>query len=45
MGGGIFTILGISVSMVGVFTPIAIIIGRNVGFPGRLFVYQAGRLL
>lgn len=27
VGGGIFTILGISVSMIGVFTPIAIIIG------------------
>ncbi len=27
VGGGIFTILGISVAMVGVFTPVAIIIG------------------
>lgn len=27
VGGGIFTILGISVSMIGVFTPIAIILG------------------
>jgi len=27
VGGGIFTILGISVSMIGVFTPVAIIIG------------------
>ena len=27
VGGGIFTILGISVSMIGVFTPLAIIIG------------------
>lgn len=27
IGGGIFTILGISVSMIGVFTPIAIILG------------------
>ena len=27
IGGGIFTILGLSVSMVGVFTPVAIIIG------------------
>lgn len=27
VGGGIFTILGVSVSMVGVFTPLAIIIG------------------
>ena len=27
VGGGIFTILGISVSMVGVFTPVAIIVG------------------
>ncbi len=27
IGGGIFTILGISVSMIGVFTPLAIIIG------------------
>ena len=27
VGGGIFTILGISVSMIGVFTPIAIVIG------------------
>ncbi len=27
VGGGIFTILGISVSMIGVFTPLAILIG------------------
>ncbi|MBV1930734.1 MAG: APC family permease [Porticoccaceae bacterium] len=27
VGGGIFTVLGISVSMIGVFTPIAIVIG------------------
>jgi amino acid transporter len=27
VGGGIFTILGISVSMIGVFTPLAIILG------------------
>ncbi len=27
VGGGIFTILGISVAMVGVFTPLAIILG------------------
>jgi hypothetical protein len=27
VGGGIFTILGISVSMIGVFTPVAIILG------------------
>jgi len=27
VGGGIFTILGISVSMIGIFTPVAIIIG------------------
>ncbi len=27
VGGGIFTILGISVSMIGVYTPVAIIIG------------------
>lgn len=27
VGGGIFTILGISVSMVGVFTPLVIILG------------------
>lgn len=27
VGGGIFTILGISVSMIGVYTPLAIIIG------------------
>jgi len=27
VGGGIFTILGISVSMIGVFTPLAIIVG------------------
>ncbi|MFT6102419.1 MAG: amino acid transporter [Granulosicoccus sp.] len=27
IGGGIFTVLGISVSMVGVFTPIAILLG------------------
>ena len=27
VGGGIFTVLGISVSMIGVFTPVAIIMG------------------
>lgn len=27
VGGGIFTILGISISMIGVFTPLAIILG------------------
>jgi amino acid transporter len=27
VGGGIFTILGISVSMIGVFTPLAIVLG------------------
>lgn len=27
VGGGIFTILGISVSMIGVYTPLAIILG------------------
>jgi len=27
IGGGIFTVLGISVTMIGVFTPIAFIIG------------------
>ena len=32
VGGGIFTILGISVSMIGVFTPIAIIIGGMIAF-------------
>ena len=32
VGGGIFTILGISVSMIGVFTPLAIIIGGLMAF-------------
>jgi len=32
VGGGIFTILGISVSLIGVFTPIAIIIGGIIAF-------------
>jgi len=32
VGGGIFTILGISVSMIGVFTPLAIIIGGMIAF-------------
>ncbi len=32
VGGGIFTILGISVSLIGVFTPIAIIIGGMIAF-------------
>ena len=32
VGGGIFTILGISVSMIGVFTPIAILIGGMIAF-------------
>lgn len=30
VGGGIFTVLGISVSLIGVFTPIAIIIGGGI---------------
>ena len=32
VGGGIFTILGISVSMIGVFTPLAITIGGMIAF-------------
>ena len=32
VGGGIFTILGISVSMIGVYTPLAIIIGGILAF-------------
>ena len=32
VGGGIFTILGISVSLIGVFTPLAIIIGGMIAF-------------
>ena len=32
IGGGIFTILGISVSMIGVYTPLAIIIGGVMAF-------------
>ena len=32
VGGGIFTILGISVSMVGVYTPLAIIVGGMIAF-------------
>ena len=32
MGGGIFTILGISVSMIGVYTPLAIFIGGMIAF-------------
>ena len=32
VGGGIFTILGISVSMIGVYTPLAIIIGGMIAF-------------
>jgi len=32
VGGGIFTVLGISVSMIGVFTPVAIIIGGMIAF-------------
>ncbi len=32
VGGGIFTILGISVSMIGVFTPLAIILGGMIAF-------------
>jgi len=32
VGGGIFTILGISVSMIGVYTPLAIIIGGVIAF-------------
>ena len=37
IGGGIFTVLGISVSMIGVFTPLAFIIG---GFLAFLAVYS-----
>ena len=32
VGGGIFTILGVSVAMIGVFTPLAIIIGGVIAF-------------
>ena len=32
VGGGIFTILGISVAMIGVFTPLAIILGGMIAF-------------
>ncbi|MCK4585894.1 MAG: APC family permease, partial [Gammaproteobacteria bacterium] len=32
VGGGIFTILGLSVSMIGVFTPLAIILGGMIAF-------------
>ncbi len=32
VGGGIFTILGVSVSMIGVFTPLAILIGGLIAF-------------
>jgi amino acid transporter len=37
VGGGIFTILGISVSMIGAYTPLAIIIG---GFIALLASYS-----
>ena len=37
VGGGIFTILGISVSMIGIFTPLAIIIG---GFIAAMAAYS-----
>ncbi|NOQ93020.1 MAG: amino acid permease [Methylophaga sp.] len=37
VGGGIFTILGISVSMIGVFTPVALVIG---GFMAYLAAYS-----
>jgi len=37
VGGGIFTILGVSVSMIGVFTPIAILLG---GFLAVLAAYS-----
>ena len=37
VAGGIFTILGISVSMIGVYTPVAIIIG---GFIAALAAYS-----
>jgi amino acid transporter len=32
VGGGIFTVLGISVSMIGVYTPIAFIVGGSLAF-------------
>ena len=32
VGGGIFTVLGISVSMVGAYTPLAIILGGILAF-------------
>ena len=41
VGGGIFTILGISVSMIGNLTPIAIIIG---GFIASLAAYSYVKL-
>ncbi len=45
IGGGIFTILGISVAMIGVFTPLAIMLGGIDRFAGGLFLCQAGCLL
>lgn len=46
VGGGIFTILGLSVSMVGVFTPLAIILGGIIAsLPGGLFLHQVRCLL
>ena len=41
VGGGIFTILGISVSMIGVFTPVAIILG---GVIASLAAYSSIKL-
>jgi amino acid transporter len=32
IGGGIFTVLGISVSMIGVYTPLAFLIGGGLAF-------------
>lgn len=41
IGGGIFTVLGISVSMIGVFTPLAFVIG---GFLAMLAAYSYVKL-
>lgn len=42
VGGGIFTVLGISVSMIGVYTPLAIFIGGLIAFLAAYSYVQLG---
>jgi len=40
VGGGIFTVLGISVSMIGVYTPLAFIVGGSLAFLAVIWLHK-----